>query len=251
MFDKLTERERLILEMLADDGSTSIADIAAAVRVSQVTARNDLSGLEEKGFIVRTRGGAFPAFHRSIVARQKSMTEAKIRIAKAAAAMVEPGDTIMIEAGTTTALIAKYLLGKRDVHVVSNSTLILPYARFNPSLHVTIVGGSFQSSTESLVGPMALRELEEFHVSIAFVGTDGFSIENGLTTHLLEGAEIVKRMSAQAQKTVLVADSSKYGKTGFVRVLPLTSADTIISDSELDGEITAELKAAAITVKLA
>jgi DeoR family transcriptional regulator, galactitol utilization operon repressor len=251
VFDKLTERERLILEMLADDGSTSIADIAAAVRVSQVTARNDLSGLEEKGFIVRTRGGAFPAFHRSIVARQKSMTEAKIRIAKAAAAMVEPGDTIMIEAGTTTALIAKYLLGKRDVHVVSNSTLILPYARFNPSLHVTIVGGSFQSSTESLVGPMALRELEEFHVSIAFVGTDGFSIENGLTTHLLEGAEIVKRMSAQAQKTVLVADSSKYGKTGFVRVLPLTSADTIISDSELDGEITAELKAAAITVKLA
>ena len=131
----------------------------------------------------------------------------------------------MIEAGTTTALIAKYLLGKRDVHVVTNSTLVIPYARFNPSLHLTVVGGEFRPSTESLVGPVALRDLEEFHVRIAFIGTDGFSLESGLTTHLVEGAEIVRKMQAQAKRTVLVADSSKWGKVGFARVLPLGEVD--------------------------
>jgi len=227
------EREKAILKLLTDDSTLSVTALSAKLGVSVVTVRNDLNALAEQGLIVRSHGGASVSFHPDIIARQGSMTAQKNAVAKQAASLVKDGDTIMIEAGTTTALIAGYLLGKRDVHIVTNSTLIIPYARSNPSLHITVIGGEFRPSTESLVGPIALRDLEQFHVSHFFIGTDGFSPETGLTTHLVESAEVAKRMASQADKTVLVADAAKYGKAGFVKVLPLSEVDMLITDNAL------------------
>jgi len=238
----LSDREKELLNLLAEDSGASVNDISERLKVSKVTIRHDLNNLADKGFVVRTRGGAFPAFHPSIMDRQKERTDEKNRIAKAAAGLVNDGNSIMIEAGTTTALIAKYLYGKRDIHLVSNSTLLVPYARTNPGIHLTLIGGEFKPATESLVGPVALRELEQFHVKIAFAGTDGFTIQTGLTTHLPEGAEIVKAMSKQAEETVLVADSSKCGRAGFVKVLPLSEVSTIITDTGLDPEVESFLR---------
>ena len=229
--ENLNDRKRLILQMLAEDSNISVNDISKSLHVSAVTIRSDLSGLEESGFIIRTRGGALPAFHKSILDRQRNMIEEKTRIAKTAASLVNDGDSIMVEAGTTTALVARFLLGKRDIHVVTNSTLLLRYARINPSLNLTVTGGEFRPMTESFVGSMTLRELEQFHVRLAFVGTDGFSIDNGLTTHLAEGAEIVRMMTALSQETILLADSGKYGRAGFARVLSLNQVDALITDS--------------------
>lgn len=231
--DNLSERKRAILSMLAENSSVLVADISSSLNVSAVTVRNDLQSLEDQGYIMRVRGGALPVFHQSILDRQRDRIAEKEAIAKRAAAYVADGDTIMIEAGTTTALIAKYLLGKRDVHVVTNNCLTLRFARINPSLHLILTGGDFRPMTESCVGSMALRELEKFHVRYAFVGTDGFSIANGLTSLLVEGAEIVRMMASRAEKTVLVADSSKYGRAGFAMVLPLAAVDMIITDGEL------------------
>ena len=154
----------------------------------------------------------------------------------------------MIGAGTTTALIAKYLLGKQDLHIVTNSTLIIPYARVNPSIHLTVVGGEFRPSTESLVGPIALRELEQFHVKMAFIGTDGFSLEKGLTTHLVDGAEVIKRIAMQTDRKILIADSTKYGKEGFVKILPLSEFDMIITDTGLKDEVEKTLKDSGLQV---
>ena len=103
-----------------------------------------------------------------------------------------------------------------------------------PSLNLTVTGGEFRPMTESFVGSMTLRELEQFHVRLAFVGTDGFSIDNGLTTHLAEGAEIVRMMTALSQETMLLADSGKYGRAGFARVLSLNQVDALITDSGMD-----------------
>lgn len=222
--------------MLAEEPSVSVADISKMLSVSAVTVRNDLSSLEESGYIVRTRGGAQPVFHRSIRRRQRHRTAEKQRIARYAASLVEEGDTIMIEAGTTTALVAKYLLGKKDIRIVTNSTLILPFARTNPTIHLTVTGGEFRPQTESFVGAMALKDLDQFHVRLAFVGTDGFSLQHGLTTNLAESAEIVRKMANQALTTVLVADSSKYGKTGFAEVLPLAEIQKLITDSEIGND---------------
>jgi len=247
----LTERERHIVRLLAQDPGLSVSSLSAQVGVSAVTVRSDLDSLARKGVLVRTRGGAAPAFHPAILERQNHRVEEKNRIAQAAAALVEDGDTIMIEAGTTTALIAKHLLGKRFVNIVTNSSLILPFARLNPGIHLTVVGGEFRPATESFVGPVALNELERFHVRLAFVGTDGFSLAGGLTTHLVEGAEIVRKMADRADTTILVADSSKFGRIGFVHVLPVSRLQRLISDTELPAEAQQSLQEAGVQVRLA
>jgi DeoR family galactitol utilization operon repressor len=244
----LTDREREIVRLLTEDANVSVGHLSESLGVSAVTVRSDLNNLAQKGVILRTRGGATPAFHPNVIVRQNLKVDEKNRIAQAAADLVDDGDTVMIEAGTTTALIAKYLLGKRFVNIVTNSALILPFARVNPGIHLTVVGGEFRPATESLVGPMALTELERFHVRLAFVGTDGFSLEGGLTTHLVEGAEIVRKMSERSEETVLVADSTKHGRIGFVHVLPVTSVTKLVTDAGLPDQADAALREAGISV---
>ncbi|MDR2900980.1 MAG: DeoR/GlpR family DNA-binding transcription regulator [Treponema sp.] len=249
MVSDLNEREKIILNKLSSDGSVLVSDLAKEMDLSEVTIRSDLKNLELKGWINRVRGGAAPSMHQDILERQKVRIEEKNAIARAAAELVRDGDVIMIEAGTTTALIAKYLTGKRDVHVVTNSTLVFSYARMNPNLQITMTGGDFRRATESMVGPIALQTLDRLNVRIAFVGTDGFTLERGMTTHIMEGAEIVKMMKHHSEMTVLVADSSKYGKVGFSGILPLSDMDLILSDSGLRDEALQELNEAGIKVE--
>ncbi|MFW6388206.1 MAG: DeoR/GlpR family DNA-binding transcription regulator [bacterium] len=239
MIHNLNTREQAILDILMDGRSSSVADISRELNVSQVTTRTLLSSLADRGLIVRTWGGAIPALAPEILNSSRTREEEKRRIARAAADLIGDNDTVMIEAGTTTALVASYMLGRRAT-VVTNSMLVVPYARANPAMRLTVVGGEFRSSTESMVGPLALSQLSSFHVKIAIVGTDGFSLDYGLSTHLPEGAEIVKAMARQAEHTVLVADSSKWNSKGFVSVLPLEAVDTIVSDTELEPLLTDE-----------
>ena len=228
----LSKREKQILDLIAADPSLTIACISETLGVSTVTVRANLGRLEDQGLVIRSRGGASPAFHPDILRRLKSEKDVKNRIAKAAAALVKEGDTIMIEAGTTTALIAKYLMGKRNIRIVTNSTLILPYARTNPGIDLSVIGGTFHPETESMVGPAALEELNSFYVKMAFVGTDGFTLENGLSSYFQEGAAVLKKVVQRSEKTILVADSTKYGRTGFVSILPISSVEKIITDTD-------------------
>jgi len=246
LIEELMDRERTILKLLSERGSLSVSLLSRELAVSEVTVRSDLKELEEKGYLIRSRGGAYPALHQSIVDRQQQNIEVKSRIARAAALLVRDGDRIMIEAGTTTALLVRYLIGKREVQVVTNSTLVFSYARLNPALQITLTGGEFRRETESMVGPVALRTIAGLNVRLAFVGTDGFSFEKGLTTQLVEGAEIVKAMRACAEETLLLADSSKWGKSGFVNVLPLGDVDGIITDDGLGEGASGDLEAASI-----
>lgn len=233
MLPLLNEKEQQIINFLIQDPTISVSDLAENLSVSAVTMRSYLNGLAEKGYLYRVHGGAVPTIHPAIVERDHQLQAEKRAIARTAAEMVRDGDTIMIEAGTTTAMIVRFLLGRRDVSVITNNTLALAHTRGNPGLRVHMVGGEFRPATESVVGPMALSFLERFHVRTAFVGTDGLSVDKGLTTHLVEGAEIVIRMAQQADRTVAVADSSKFNREGFVRVLPLQKLDTIITDSAI------------------
>ena len=250
MFQNLSGREKQVLDLLVEEEGISVTDLGKRLAVSTVTVRSVLNTLSEKGVIVRTWGGATPAFHPAILERQRTNHEVKARIAARAAEMVHDGDAIMVEAGTTTSQIGRYLFGKRDLHVVTNSTLFVAYGRANPALSVTVVGGSFQPVTESLVGPITLRELEQFHVRLAFVGADGFSVSEGATAHLVEGAEIVRKMTERADRPILLADSSKYNQHGFTRVIDLNRFSMIISDTELAPEARTELQDAGIELCL-
>lgn len=226
----LSQRKARLLNMLTENNQLSVNDMAAILGVSSVTIRSDLNALEKEGQVIRTHGGAMPTLHPAISCRGKQAQDAKNRMAKTAAEMVQDGDSILVGTGTSASLVVKYLPGRRDVHVVTNSTLLLPFARINPSLCVTLVGGEFCAAEEGMVGPLAMRAMEQFHVTKAFVGVDGVSIRQGFTANMLESAELVRKMVEQADEVIILADHSKFGTPGFARILPLQGADTIITD---------------------
>ena len=229
----LSNREEQIIALLVQDGELSVNQLSSSLGVSAVTIRSDLRSLETKGVINRSHGSAMVAYHPTFMEKQSSNIETKKRIAQSAAQMISDGDKIMITNGTTSAFIAKYLYGKRDVQIVTNSTLLSAYVRGNPNISLTMVGGEFRPSAEALVGPLTLAQLEQYHVGITFAGTDGFSLTHGLTTPLTENAEIVRRMCNQATTKVVVADSTKFNQIGFVRICSLEDIDVLITDSNL------------------
>lgn len=231
-----------------ETGSVSVSELAKRLNVTVVTARADLVALEEEGLLVRTHGGAVPAQHPKMMERMQAEKGVKGLIAKAAAAMIEDGDTIIVSAGTTTALIAKYLLGKKNIHIVTNNTLLLTYARTNPQVRVTLVGGEFRPEEEGVVGPMALQALDQFYVSKAFIGIDGASTQQGFTAHFVESADLVRKMAKQADQSIVLSDSSKFGKPGFARILPFKEVNALVTDSELSADLEDELTRAGVQV---
>ncbi len=241
MIQELSEREHSILNRLMVQGAVSVADLSSELAVSEVTIRSDLSSLEERGLLSRTHGGALPSIHPHIFQRQNMNIEEKHRIAKAAADLVEDGDAIMIEAGTTTSLLPRYLAGKRDILIITNSIPAFESAKSNTALKITLVGGEFRDSTDSFVGRITLDTIRRFNVRCAFVGTDGFSLKSGITTHLIEGGDVISVMRERAENLVLLADSSKYGKTGVVTILPLSQINTLITDTGLPDAAKEEL----------
>jgi DeoR family galactitol utilization operon repressor len=236
------EREQVIINSLLERGSITVAGLSRDLAVSEVTIRSDLNTLEKRGVLSRVHGGAVPSVHPHILERQNLRVEEKQHIAKAAADLVRSGDTIMIEAGTTPALVCRYLGGRRDVHVITNSVLAFNTAKNNPALKITLCGGEFRSSTESFVGPVAAETIRRFNVKIAFVGTDGFGSRNGITTHLLEGGEVIKVMKERARQTIVLTDSTKYGRAGPVTIMPLSEADGIITDRQMSPEAAVEMR---------
>ena len=162
--------------------------------------------------------------------------------------MIKDGDTVIISAGTTTALIAKYLLGKKNIHIVTNNTLLLSYARTNPQVRVTLVGGEFRPEEEGVVGPMALIAIAQFYVSKAFIGIDGASAKQGFTAHFVESADLVRNMADQADQVIVLSDSGKFGKPGFARILPFEGVDALVTDNELTTEFETELTNADVQI---
>lgn len=244
------EREAYILDLLAKDGSLSVAALSKDLGVSEVTIRSSLKSMEERGLLARTWGGAKANTLTNVLERVRVHDDEKERIAAAAAELVRDGDRIMIEAGTTTAMIVRHLTGRTGVQIVTNSTLVFTYARLNPALEVILTGGQFHRESESLVGPVALASIRRFNARIAFVGTDGFTSDRGLTTQFAEGAEVISAMNDRAEETWLVADSSKYGRAGFVSVLDLTDLNGIITDSGIGAGSVDVLEQIAPTVRV-
>ena len=229
----LLERKDRILDVLAESPQITITELASLLRVSVVTIRTDLAALEEDGLLVRGHGGAIPAFHPAVLRRMRSARDAKMEIAKTAAAHVIDGDTIMIAAGTTTALIPRFLRGKRQVHIVTNNTLLLPYVRTNPQLIVTLVGGSFRPADESLTGPLTMEAVERFRVQRAFIGVDGIDPQQGVFANSVESGDFVRQMAAHASETIVLADAAKFQTPGFVQILPFHKIDYLITDAAL------------------
>ncbi|MBK9158137.1 MAG: DeoR/GlpR transcriptional regulator [Micropruina sp.] len=244
-------REKYILDLLAKDGSLSVSALSRDLGVSEVTIRANLRDLETRGLLTRTHGGAQASSIQSVLERQRVRQAEKERIGAAAAALVKDGDAMMVEAGTTTATVIRNLAGRAGLQVVTNSTLVFAAARINTSMRVTLTGGNFHHESESLVGFHALRTIHDFNVRIAFIGTDGFTVDRGITTQFAEGADVIRAMSERSEETWLVADSSKYGRAGFVNVLPLDRLTGIVTDADMSEESLTVLRDSGLQVVVA
>ncbi len=241
MSDKQS-REAYILDLLAKDGSLSVAALSRDLGVSEVTIRTNLRELENRGLLLRTHGGAQASTFQTVLERQRHHMPEKERIAAAAAELIRDGDSLMLEAGTTTALVMKGLAERQGVQVVTNSTLTIPAARLNSGLRLIVTGGQFHHETESFTGAPVLAAINAYNVRLAFVGTDGFTARRGLTTQFAEGADAIRAMHDRAEETWLLADSSKYGRAGFVSVLPLNQVAGVITDTGIGEDSVSALR---------
>ncbi|MDA3924338.1 MAG: DeoR/GlpR family DNA-binding transcription regulator [Kiritimatiellae bacterium] len=247
---KTQKRRELIINQLMETPKTTVSDLSQQFKVSEVTIRSDLKQLSSQGLINRRQGGALPAFHAQIMEQQRRSPAEKIRIARAAAGLIDDLSDVMISSGTTTSLIPRFLIGRDNVKIVSNSTLILPYIRTSPRLQTTLTGGEFRPAFEALTGSATISELKKFHVSIAFIGADGISVEKGITADNTEIADVCRHMLLQAKKTIVVADASKIGRVGFANITKAANIDLLITSKEAPAAEIRELAKAGVEVLL-
>ena len=207
-------------------------------KVSEVTVRQDLEKLEKEGLIIREHGGAFlknvEDHVKSFSLMNQENLDKKQLIGKKAADLVESGDTIILDSGTTTTEIAKNLVGRKQLTVITNALNIALMLGAEPGIDVIMTGGEFKPPTLSLTGQKAADFFEDIHVDKLFLATAGISLRSGLTYPSLSDIVVKKAMIDTAEKVYLVADSSKIGKNAFASLGALSLIDYIITDAGID-----------------
>jgi len=230
----MNERRIKILELLNDQGSLDVTVLADELDVSAVTIRKDLAALEEKGLLRRQHGFAVRVSPDDVNYRMIFNYEVKKRIASRAAEMVENGDTVMIESGSTCAMLAAELAeNKRDVTIVTNSAFIAAHIRSFPGARVVLLGGSFEPDAQVMIGPLVRICAREFFVDKFFIGTDGYYPP--LFSNVdLQRSEAVRAMAESAKQKVILTDSSKFNKRGVVSLMHAREVAAVVTDAVPD-----------------
>lgn len=232
------QRRDKILELLKEDGSAKVLKLSKIFKVSEVTIRQDLEKLEQEGFIKREHGGAFlknveDSVKSFTLLNQDNISQKQI-IAKKAAELIESGETIILDSGSTTTEIAKNLIGRKDITVITNALNIAMMLGAEPGIEVIVTGGEFKPPTLSLTGQKAASFFEDINADKLFLATAGISLRSGLTYPSLSDIVVKKAMIEAADTTYLVADSTKIGKNAFASLGALSLIDYIITDESID-----------------
>lgn len=235
------ERLSKIVELLAGDRRATVSDLSRLLDVSESTIRRDLSLLQKQGLVKRTHGGAVPAastaFEPSFVQKEIEFIEEKDLIGRKAAEMIEEGETVILDSGTTTLQIARHCKHKRNLSVVTNSVHIALELSGSQEIEVIVVGGSLRKNTYALVGPVAEDGLRGLYADKVFLGVNGISPDQGLSTPNIVEASVKRVMLESAREAIVVADHSKVGRATFASIAPIHRIQALISDpglSELD-----------------
>jgi DeoR/GlpR family transcriptional regulator of sugar metabolism len=242
------ERQQEILDRLRARGKVTVDELTGAFGVSAPTVRADLAALEARRLLRRTHGGALAATtsqHEPPYAeRAIAQAEEKRRIGRAAAALVVPGETILIDAGTTTHEIGLALAasGKAGITVVTNNLPTAVALMDAPGLEVIVIGGQVQPRRRALLGPLAVEFLRPIRADWLFLGVSGVDAAAGLTAADFDAVQVKRAMLVSAASVVVVADASKIGQVAFAHIAPLASASLLLTDSGTDGAILAALR---------
>jgi DeoR family transcriptional regulator of aga operon len=242
-------RRELLAAMVADRGFVRVSDASDELGVSVVTVRSDLSALEASGVLQRVHGGAVSLGGAEVPVERalQSSADEKDAIARAAAAMVHSGESVLLDVGSTTAAVARALVSRedlRDLTVITNGlTIALELEPAIPRFRVVVTGGTLRPLQHSLVAPLAAVLLDHVHADIAFIGCNGVHADEGVTNVNLPEAEVKKAMVDAATRVVAVADGSKIGLVKLGRIAPLSAFDDVITGSSADAAALADLLA--------
>jgi DeoR family transcriptional regulator, aga operon transcriptional repressor len=248
------ERRREILGILHRDGRVLVKDLAPHFRISQITIRKDLEFLDHQGVIQRTHGGALPVQAGALLdptlrEKEKLHRKQKTHIALAAARLVDEGQSVLLDSGTTTTAIARALRDMAHLTVITNAINIAAELA-GTHVEVILTGGMLRKNSFSLVGPLAERTLRELSADILFLGVDGFDTKAGLFTPNLFESEVNRAMVEISRRTIAVCDSSKFGRRSLCNIMPVTMVHEVITDKQIPKSDLRALKEAGVKVTL-
>lgn len=246
----LNERQKKILKLLNSDNQASVRKLAEELGVSTVTIRQDLNFLESEGLLERVHGGAVMKDSDDIESRLGVNYEKKLRIARKVASLISDGETILIESGSTNALLAREMAG-RNVTIITTNIYIARQLRKGVQARVILPGGVYQQGSESLVGKITKACIDQLNYDKAFIGVDGYTSDAGFTSRDLFRAEVSGHIISKCGDVFIVTDSSKFGKTGLTNICFPRDINHIATDSDLDSIYVEEFQKAGIDLILA
>lgn len=235
-----THRREKILELIKEDGSAKVVDLARIFKVTEPTIRQDLEKLEKEDLVKREHGGAYlknvEVNVRSVSLAQQENLDKKALIAMKSLEFIEPGDTIILDSGSTTTEIAKQLKGFRQLTVITNALNIALMLGAEAGIEVIVTGGEFKPPTLSLTGQKAADFFKGINAQKLFLATAGISLKSGLTYPSISDLVVKKAMIDSAEVTYLVADSTKIGKSAFASLGALSLINYIITDEGIESK---------------
>ncbi len=249
------ERRRLIAESIRSKGVVSVAEMADALGTTEITLRRDLRSMAHEGLLVRTHGGAvLPAalgHEPSYTEKAQQAGEEKAAIARLAAEMVRPGDSIVLGPGTTTLALARLLVHSPELTVVTNSLLVAQALMEASRVEVILTGGTLRRSIHALVGPATEESVRALRASQAFISGNGFTAARGLSTPSPVVAATDRALAGAAQHVVVLADHTKIGQETMCQTVPAARVQTLITDSRSDRSELEAIHGAGVDVLLA
>lgn len=236
----IDERRTSILEMLKNDSKVKVFDLSQIFNISEVTIRNDLTTLEMAGLLQRIHGGAISTskayYNMSLNDRMITNKQEKRQIAKAVAAMISEGDTLMLDSGTTTYFVSKEIVDIKNLTIVTNSLQIARELSYQNNINVILLGGSLDPQYQFTYGDDAINQLKKYRADKMIIATDGVSATNGLSTYHYLEAEVSRQMIKRANRTIVVADYTKIGREGFAHIDDISSINTLVTNNNADKE---------------
>lgn len=246
------ERHQIIIDKIKKEGKVKVLNLCDEFKVSSVTIRKDLKFLEDKGLLFRTHGGATSnnpyTTDRHVSEKEKLHLSEKMRIGATAAKLIQANDSILIASGTTVLALAKNIHPQENLTVITSALNVALELTHHPDIEVLQLGGVLRKNSTSVTGPYAENILLDFSCSKLFMGVDGIDVEFGLTTANVMEAHLNREMMRVSQKTIIVTDSSKFGKRGFGRICGLEDIDEIITDKGISAYTTRSLEEMGIKV---
>ena len=228
-------REEEIISIVSKQKKIEVNHLAELLKVSKVTIRKDLDRLETRGILHRQHGFALLNNEADINFRLAMNYDLKSKIAKKAAESVSDGEVIMIESGSTCALLAEELaLNCDDITIITNSSFIASYIRKGESVKIILLGGEYQKDSQVNVGPLVKKVIENFYVDKLFIGVDGFDENRGFTGSDVNRCDTARTMAKFARHTIILTDSSKFTQKGLITEFGFDEVSVVYTDNAID-----------------